>query len=177
MRPAFKVVVGDSSAGKTTFLQALCTDKPFGSVAPTVGVDYVVFRNDDIRVSFYDTAGAERFYSITKTYFRNTDIAFLFVDLSNPPSPESIDSWFFDASPHAKHVVLIGSKHDEKTELGEKAVVDASVRLNLSYFMVSSKSRHGIRELTEYFTRTVSRTQPKYVEHRDVDDDRKCCYY
>lgn len=179
MRPAFKaIVVGESSVGKTSFLQVLCNKKDFASVAPTVGVDYAVFRSDDIRVGFYDTAGAERYFSITRTYFRNTDMAFVFIDLSDPAPFAATEAWFKEAEPHAKHVVLIGSKADEQTDAGLAAMRFASDELKVPHFIVSSKSGEGLQEVTEYFTRVLMSTQPRYIETIEPITDgqkRYCC--
>ena len=174
MPPAFKaVVVGDSCIGKTSFLNVLCKGT-FCEVAPTIGVDYFVYRHGIDRIAFYDTAGAERYFAITKTYFRNSDLALLFVDLSKASSTDSLDRWYAEAEPHAKRIVLIGSKHDVSCDQGVREFELAAQRLRLTAFKVASKTGEGVGAVKAYVHEFISESQrPVYAD--EPVETSSCC--
>ena len=75
------VVLGDSNAGKTTFVHYLNNEIPQQN-GSTIGVDFKVYtktiNNVTIKSQIWDTAGQEQFKAITKSYFRNVTGALVF---------------------------------------------------------------------------------------------------
>ena len=74
--PTLRVIlIGDSGVGKSSLLRCF-TDGSFFEVSdPTVGVDFFarvlkVADGTPIKLQLWDTAGHERFRSITKSYYR-----------------------------------------------------------------------------------------------------------
>ena len=69
------ILIGDSGVGKSSLLRCF-TDGSFFEVSdPTVGVDFFarvlkVADGTPIKLQLWDTAGHERFRSITKSYYR-----------------------------------------------------------------------------------------------------------
>ena len=69
------ILIGDSGVGKSSLLRCF-TDGTFFEVSdPTVGVDFFarvlkVADGTPIKLQLWDTAGHERFRSITKSYYR-----------------------------------------------------------------------------------------------------------
>ena len=69
------ILIGDSGVGKSSLLRCF-TDGTFAEISdPTVGVDFFariikVADGTPIKLQLWDTAGHERFRSITKSYYR-----------------------------------------------------------------------------------------------------------
>lgn len=68
------VILGDSSSGKTCFLNKYVSNKNLNNFLPTIGVDFnakVVECPDNkiVKVHFWDTSGNKNFRSIARSYF------------------------------------------------------------------------------------------------------------
>ncbi|XP_063722184.1 uncharacterized protein LOC134848598 [Symsagittifera roscoffensis] len=95
----FKViVVGDSGVGKTNLLLRYTKDEFKENPACTLGAELSrVEKNiddDHVIVDLWDTAGQEKFKSLTKIYCRGAHGVILVYDISNHHSFEQLESWF-----------------------------------------------------------------------------------
>ncbi len=88
----FKLVfIGDAGVGKTSIIDRYVQDIFNNNVLSTVGADFVqVFMTapggEEVELDIYDTAGQEKFRSLTPVYFRGSDAAILVTDMSEPTS-------------------------------------------------------------------------------------------
>ena len=81
------IIVGDSNVGKTyicyNFLNGECSN----NYEPTIGVDYqfqnVTINDLTFSIQLWDTAGSEKFRSITKGYYSNSTCCILVYDLTD----------------------------------------------------------------------------------------------
>ena len=65
---------------------------------PTIGVEYKqkaieLPDHAPVRVQLWDTAGTERFRTITPIYYRNVDGVLIVYDITDEKSFETIDYW------------------------------------------------------------------------------------
>lgn len=68
------ILLGNTSVGKTSFLGALNEQMNEGTQS-TIGVNYSTFIcNDSLMLEIYDTAGQEKFRSLTDLYYRDSQI-------------------------------------------------------------------------------------------------------
>lgn len=88
---------------------------------PTIGVEYkqkLIELEDSslIKVQIWDTAGTERFRTITPVYYRNVDGVLLVFDITDPESFETINYWVEELNDKADiasiELMLIGNKND-----------------------------------------------------------------
>ena len=67
------VILGDSAVGKTNLLMRFTTQQYKISHIPTIGVDFktkiVSVKDKKIKLQLWDTAGQQRFRTITETYY------------------------------------------------------------------------------------------------------------
>ena len=90
------VMVGDAGVGKTMFISCYLNDS--GHVpSPTIGVQHepvhVVVDGKPVPISLYDTAGQERYRSLTVSYLRDSDGVFCMFDVTRAESFENVDAW------------------------------------------------------------------------------------
>ena len=70
------IIIGDSGVGKTSFMDRFVEAAPEfrQSFNPTVGIDFkvktVVVDGKRVKLQIWDTAGQEKFNSITTAYYR-----------------------------------------------------------------------------------------------------------
>lgn len=109
------LIIGNSSVGKTSFLFRYADDSFTSAFVSTVGIDFkvkTVFRHDkrvklQIWVTihsekrprhqnenmFQDTAGQERYRTITTAYYRGAMGFILMYDITNEESFNSVQDW------------------------------------------------------------------------------------
>ncbi len=68
------LVIGNSGVGKTNMLLKFCDNNFMTSHLTTIGIDFkiktIVIGKDKVRLQIWDTAGQEKFKTITQTYYR-----------------------------------------------------------------------------------------------------------
>ncbi|KAJ5066520.1 drab5 [Anaeramoeba ignava] len=81
------VLLGDSGVGKTSVTFRFANDEFFQYQFPTIGVHnlekIVQIEDEEIKFIIYDTAGQERFWSITPMYYRDAVAALVVYDITN----------------------------------------------------------------------------------------------
>jgi len=113
------LIVGDSAVGKTSLLLRFC-DATFSDVyISTIGVDFKVktsrVEGKVIKLQIWDSAGQERFRSITSSYYRNTHGILMVYDITDLRSYENIKNWLDEVHRYAKkdvRTMLVGTKSD-----------------------------------------------------------------
>ena len=90
------LLLGDSTVGKTSFLDRYC-GRDFTQNLATIGVESRIKdinkNNEPIKLSIYDSAGQERFRKIVKNYYKGADGIILIYDVSNIESFNAIKIW------------------------------------------------------------------------------------
>ena len=84
------VVLGDQGVGKTSILSKFMFDTFEPSPNPTVGIDFILkniyLENRTIKLVQWDTAGQEKFRSLTPTYIKDANVAVIVYDVTNRAS-------------------------------------------------------------------------------------------
>ncbi|TVY25382.1 40S ribosomal protein [Lachnellula hyalina] len=155
--PTLKILmIGPSGAGKSALLIRYCDDQfdSDGSTA-TIGVDFKLKKlsvhGKAYRLNLLDTAGQERFRTLSNSYYRGAHGVILVYDISNRESFNAMERWFEEAEANAMPgavMYLVGSKMDkagarqvkvdEGTELAE--------RHGCGFCELSAKTREGVRK-------------------------------
>jgi Ras-related protein Rab-18 len=91
------LIIGDSSVGKSSILLRF-TDDEFDDEHPvTIGVDFKVktiqLGAKRINLTIWDTAGQEKFRSLTSSYYRGTQGIILVYDVSSRESFQHLSVW------------------------------------------------------------------------------------
>ncbi|CAF3166305.1 unnamed protein product [Rotaria socialis] len=138
----FKVMLlGDSGVGKTCLLVRFKDDTFLsGSFIATVGIDFrnktIVINDKQVKLQIYDTAGQERFRSVTHSYYRDANALLLLYDVASITSFNNVRVWLSDINEYAHSdvvVMLIANKVDKTSErvvtreMGEKLASEYDV--------------------------------------------------
>lgn len=142
------ILVGSHSTGKTCFFHKLLKIDTFINAA-TIGVDFGSIykkRNDELlKIHIWDTAGQERFRAIILNYFRGISGVFLFFDLNNLKSFESLEYWINNIEnnnkcSHKHPIMLIGNKSDLEIKVKHEQIADFVNKHKLIYKQISVKN-------------------------------------
>ena len=163
------LLLGDSSVGKTCFLMRY-TDNTFQEIhMSTIGLDYKLknVQLDDgkmVKIQIWDTAGQDRFRSITKNYYKGAHGIILIYDITNKKSFENVRTWINQIKEEVSEkvsIILVGNKIDDEehrvvaTDDGEKIAKE----LGLMFFECSAKS--GVN-IDSTFNELVKKTVENY---------------
>jgi small GTP-binding protein len=84
------LIVGDSGVGKSSLLLRFSDDAMNRSMIMTIGIDFkirtVEIHNMRCKLQIWDTAGAERFHSITTSFYRGAMGILLVYDITDERS-------------------------------------------------------------------------------------------
>jgi len=150
----FKIVlIGDTSVGKSCLLTRFADDQFTDNYVTTIGVDFrfktMIVMDKIIKVQVWDTAGEERYRSITNAYYRGAEGILIVFDLTNEESFKSIQNWINEVTVFTgKDVIIIclGNKSDLKSEISKNIIDEFKKKTNLEIFNVSAKTGEGVEE-------------------------------
>ena len=125
--------------------------------------DVTLGNNKKINVEIFDTAGQERFRTITTAYYKASRAFLLVFDLGKRDSFKSIESWLAQIDKFAKreHVrFLIGNKCDSDRDISYDEAMDWAKENNCTYFEISAKTGKNIDALFAKVMDVRSRSLP-----------------
>ena len=128
------IVIGDSGAGKSSLIHALC-EGTFQSEGhtQTIGVEFaskqLEIDGQVVKLQLWDTAGQERYRSVTRSYYRGAHCCLIVYDVTRRESFVHVQQWHDDAlelATSSSQLVLIGNKTD-LADRREVTLVEAAV--------------------------------------------------
>merc|ERR1712063_194503 len=149
------IIVGDTAVGKSCLLLQF-TDKRFQPVHDlTIGVEFgsrtINIDDNQIKLQIWDTAGQEKFRSITRSYYRGAAGALLVYDITRRDTFQHLQSWLEDCRRYSNKdivIMLIGNKSDLANKRAvSKEEGEAFAREHGLVFMeTSAKTAAGVEE-------------------------------
>ena len=152
--PYYKVVLlGELGVGKSSIFRRL-RDDTFDERQPaTTGIDSctALFRveTENVMLTIWDTAGVERFRTLTRNYYRNAHAAVFLYSVSEASSLHYLTQWVKDCENFAPSAVrmLIGNKSDLDAEVDfATAKSFANLYEFVGVHILSAKKNLGIQE-------------------------------
>ena len=142
------IVIGDIAVGKTSVIDRYITNKFSEEHKSTISCEYKKKRIDidgesEANLQIWDTAGEERFMSVTKQYYNDSHGAMVIYDLTNKNSFIKMNNWINDVKNNAPKnitIMVVGNKSDlinEKVDLGDEL---KPFKDNYLYCEVSAKN-------------------------------------
>ena len=190
------VMLGKASCGKTSLANRYINNTFTNQVA-TVGMAFlakdVTVGDRQFQLGIWDTAGSERFQSITPMYYRGATVALLCYSVEDSDSLDRIDFWYEKLSETEPNclVFVVGTMLDKMVD--KKEEVDA-LRSRVEkwaqdkkipsehLFMTSSLSGAGVQELftavAEYCAQNLNRETAKgeaELKEKKKPSGGKCC--
>lgn len=115
------LLIGESCVGKSAIIKRFAEDKFSVSATSTVGVDFLIKNlsipesGKVVKLQIWDTAGQEKFRSITRSYYRGGAGALLVYDITRRETFEHLTMWLEDCRKYSNQnivIMLIGNKCD-----------------------------------------------------------------
>lgn len=150
------VMLGDSGVGKTSIIFRYVFGEP-DNVRPTIGslqvAKTITYRDSQIEMGFWDTAGQEVYRSMAPMYYRGASIAIIVYDITRQESYESVDYWLDELTSKSDMdnitILVVGNKVDlsEYRQVSEMEASNHTEQRGGSFFEVSAMSGVGIDRL------------------------------
>ena len=154
-------LIGNICVGKTSLLARYADNSFKESYANTIGVDFrvITLKYNDIiaKVHIWDTAGNERFKSITINYYRSSH-GFIYVyDITSKESFENLDMWINLTNENCGTNAinfLVGNKSDleKEREVSKEEGEEFAKKYDLIFIETSAKNNDNVGKLFEFFT-------------------------
>ncbi|KAI2779455.1 ras-domain-containing protein [Daldinia loculata] len=167
--PVLKVlIIGPSGAGKSAHCDDLFDPE---STTATIGIDFkmkkLAVRGKAYRLNIFDTAGQERFRTLSTSYYRGAHGVIIVYDITSRKSFLSMEKWIDEARSNASPdavLYLVGSKLDKVASGGRAVSFEEGKAFAESqgagFCEVSSKTRENVRQpFVEVVDRIVQRPE------------------
>uniref|UniRef100_A0A7S4L779 Ras-related protein Rab-24 n=1 Tax=Paramoeba aestuarina TaxID=180227 RepID=A0A7S4L779_9EUKA len=153
------VLLGQHDVGKTSLVERYLHDKFKGNVAATVGAAFgakkVNVGGTPLTLGIWDTAGAERYESMSRIYYRAAKAAVVCFDLTNLQSFEKVKFWVEELlhNEDGCDIYIVGTKADSldeaeaDKELQDSTVTSYAESIGAQVFKTSAKTGAGVNEL------------------------------
>ena len=186
------ILIGDTGVGKTCLVYRYDTNEFCSDLQPTISIDFVKKTIDidynKVDIQIWDTAGKEKYRSVSSAYFRGSSGAIAVFDLTNKKSFDNVKEWikeYYEHKTNFSPVVLAGNKCDLVTEcLFLNDIYNYKDSIGAKYFETSAKNGQGVDELFYDFASFIYKNTPSQQEdpHKKVvlknqeqEGNRGCC--
>ena len=157
------LLLGDTNVGKTSIFERFIKGTFTEIKGASIGIDFETkpfkYKNTNYTIDLYDTAGQERFRSITKVYYKNGEGYFIVFDLTNENSLNSIQYWIDSIKEYSEEskFIILGNKDDLKDKKISDEIINNELNKlkqsennkDLIYLKTSAKKDKNIKKAFE----------------------------
>ena len=178
-------ILGNSGVGKTCIINRFSNNKYKEDHDSTLAANYqqkfIIKGEKTLKLDLWDTAGQEKYYSLSKFFYKSAYIVIFVYDITVKESFEAIKNiWYSDVKKFGeKYQVLavVGNKSDlyEKEEVDEEMARAYAEEINATFMLVSAKTGNNINYLFDTVVNNYlgEEFQPKAQEMIEKDLETK----
>jgi small GTP-binding protein len=178
------IVIGGVGVGKTSLIAAYFNetfyDRTLSTLAPACRSATIRVGQSTITLKIWDTAGHERYQSISQMYYRGSNLAFLCYDQQ---TFDSIDLWVAQLRSNVSDcsIFLVATKADLLSDqdyevVRERAKAKFTTIRAQNYFITSARTGMGVQEL--FIEAAKVHTQRCQIDKpvlERTEEKRLCC--
>ena len=144
--------------GKTNIVSRYIKNEFNKDSMSTIGVEFgskeLVIEGHNVKVQIWDTAGQEKYKSITNAYYKGAKGAFVVYDITNKNSFDNADNWLNNLRASADKkcsIILIGNKRDleDKREVSIEQGEEKAKNSEIAFMETSALSGDNIDKAFE----------------------------
>ena len=165
------LLCGNSGVGKTSIFKRYYENRFEGTFITSIGIDFktkeIKYNKKLYSIHLIDTAGEERFRSITSSYFRMAEYYLLVFDLTDKNSLISLPGWIDSLKEYINNpkFFIIGNKSDlDRSQISDIEINDVingkgNLKINKENFIkVSAKTGENIEATFKYLIDIIEQT-------------------
>ena len=147
------LVLGDTNVGKTKFIIRFSENKFQEEYMATIGIDLkfstIEIKGKKIRVQMWDTAGQEKYRSITKNLFLKVQGILALYDITNDITFENLKIWIRTIKEECNSsipIIIVGNKTDleDQHKVNKNDAILYAKNEKVEYIETSSKTGENI---------------------------------
>ena len=169
----FKILlIGDLGVGKScVILRYVEGDFP-GNIMSSIGVDFktkqIELDDHSIKMQIWDTAGHEKFRTITTSYYKSAQAIIILYDITQKSSFEHIRNWITEIDKFGKQGVLkviVGNKLDleNNRKISKEDAENLALKYGVKLWEVSAKDNTNIEEMFVDTIKTLLEKNSKII--------------
>ena len=152
------VILGESGVGKSNLINRYNGGKFDPESLPNNSCFFMSkdlkFAEKIYRINLWDTAGQEKYHSLTKIFLNEAKIAFIVYAIDNKQTYQKIDFWYKLLKENRGDILvgIIGNKKDlyEKEEVNEEEAIKKAKSLNAEFALTSAAEEEtGFDEIVD----------------------------
>ena len=164
------LILGESTVGKTSIIEKYVNNTFNENYLVTIGMDIrykrIEINNCDINLIINDTAGQERFRSMTRMVYKGADGILVGFDLTSKNTFDKVNFWITQIEENKNKdypisLVLFGNKCDKKEQIvvNDDDIESLKKQYKLEYFATSAKDGTNVQEAFEYLIKKTLKTK------------------
>jgi small GTP-binding protein len=184
------LTLGNSCVGKSSIVIRYTENKFYSSYLTTIGVDFlrkvITVGDKEINLQIWDSAGQEKYNSISKQYYNKADGIILVFDLNSRMSFDGMMNWLEEIEVSTEKgipIVIVGNKCDLTTrEITTDEAYEFAETKNIPYFETSAMTGHNINEAINKLVEIALEFQEKKNNDKKVvtlntngGNKERCC--
>ena len=186
------ILLGESTVGKTSLVNRFIQNKFQKCFLTTLGLDSTIKpttlkSGQEVILKIYDTAGQERYRTITHNYYQKSDGILLVYSIENKQSFEKITEWLKEIKDNAREeviVFLIGNKCDldkNGRNVSKKEGELLAEKYNIPFYESSAKLDINVKDIFERLAEIVVEQKVngivgKMLTRNTIQkEEKKCC--
>ena len=158
------LIVGDSTVGKTNFICKFTEDKFKENYFASTGIDLkttsIKIDGKNIKLYLWDTAGQEKYKSITKSLFLKAQGIIALFDVTNELSFMNLKNWLAlieeECNPDMP-IIIVGNKIDLENQrvIEKEKAIEYTNQKKIEYIETSSKTGENIDKAITLITKKI----------------------
>jgi len=177
------IIIGDTSVGKTAllskYLRGVFPVSPLSTVATEFATKVIQIKEGGyIKAQIWDTAGEEKYRSITYHHYRKSVGGIIVYDITKRSTFENVKNWYEDILGLGEKgcvVALVGNKLDliekneQKREVNKFEAQTFAEDHHMLFFETSAYNGNNINDIFEELLQTIYTERRKIPELKDRD--------
>lgn len=175
---SFKILlVGDTGVGKSSLLLRFASDT--FDAQPTIGVDFksklMTLRDKRLKLTIWDTAGQEKFRTLTSTYYRAAEGIILVYDVTRRETFANLSTWLEEVQLYSTKPdcikMVVGNKVDMENEniIQKKEGMEFANEHGCLFIECSAKTSHNVEQCFEELLLKILDTPSLWEESTTVE--------
>lgn len=158
------LLIGNSGVGKSCMLMRYAENTFTSNFYNTIGVDFKIktinLDNKSIKLQIWDTAGQDRFRTITCSYYRGAHGIIVVYDITDRESFENVKTWMQEIEKYAQENVnrlLVGNKCDmgDKRQVSFEEGLELAKSYRINFIETSAKTANNIDQSFKDIAKSV----------------------
>jgi len=182
------VIIGDINVGKSCLMYRFADNVFTSGYITNVGVDFlsrtIEVNKKKVKLELWDTAGHERFRTITSSFYKGAHGIIIVYDVTNIKSFNSVTKWIENIREHTNNpnIILIGNKLDAENRVVSFDQGNSfAINNNIKFYETSAKNGDNVYDAFTSFTANIIESVgdvncDKLIVQLNQPIKKGCCY-